>query len=470
VQLIDRSPERSNTSRAAGMHARTMEVLHQRGMLEAFEDVGRPMAAVHFSGIPLDTALLPTRRPYMLAIMQADTERVLENFATRLGVPVQWSTELTGIEQDDTGVRVTTDGAAGRAVRHTRYVVGCDGGRSAVRKLAGIEFKGTDAQFITLLGDVEMDHPPTERTFLQRRDSGTVTVLPFGEFSGDTWQRVMVTPYRSPRADSGQVTLEELRGALQSVAGTDFGIHAPRWLSRFADVSRQATRYRDGRVLLAGDAAHIHPPLGGQGMNTGMQDAVNLGWKLAAVLRGEACEDLLDSYHAERHPVAARVLANTRAQTALLDEGENVTAMRQTFERMLRVDAANEQVGAEVSGLDVCYQEGDHPLVGRRVPDGDIMIGAAVRPLYELLHPARPVLLSLGTPIDDEAAANLSDHVVRVAADSAVRRWRLPVIGWVPLPAALLIRPDGHVAWVSQDGSTDGLRRAAERIGVAGQL
>jgi hypothetical protein len=222
-------------------------------------------------------------------------------------------------------------------------------------------------------------------------------------------------------------------------------------------------------VLLAGDAAHIHPPLGGQGMNIGMQDAMNLGWKLAAVLRGTADGHLLDSYHAERHPVAARVLTNTRAQTALLGQGENVTAMRQTFERLLGVDAANEQVGAEISGLDVCYQEGGHPLVGRRVPDGDIVVGTTPRRVYELLQSARPVLLTLGAQID-VVQENLGDHVVRVAADSAVRRWRLPVIGWVPVPAALLIRPDGHVAWASQDGSTAGLEQAAEWIGAVRRL
>ncbi len=467
VEVIERLPERSDASRAAGMNARTMEVLDQRGMLEAFEAVGRPIAAGHFSGIPLDTALLPTRRPYTLAIMQVDTERVLEEFATRSGVSVQWSTELVGIEQDDTGVTVTTDGAEGHVVRQSRYVVGCDGGRSAVRRLAGIAFEGADAQFVTLLGDVEMQHPPAERTFLQRRDTGTVTVLPFGALSGDTWTRVMVTEYQSPLADSGEMTLDGLRDALQNVAGTDFGIHTPRWLSRFADASRQATRYRDRRILLAGDAAHIHPPLGGQGMNLGMQDAVNLGWKLATVQRGEAADELLDSYHAERHPVAARVLTNTRAQTALLDQGENVSAMRQTFERLLRVDAANEQVGAEISGLDVCYHQGDHPLVGRRVPDGDIMIGGQLRRLHQLLHPARPVLLTFGVQIEEQIEESLRDRVVRVRADSAVRRWRLPVIGWAPVPAALLIRPDGHVAWASQDGSPDGLRRAAERIGAA---
>jgi 3-(3-hydroxy-phenyl)propionate hydroxylase len=266
------------------------------------------------------------------------------------------------------------------------------------------------------------------------------------------------------------MTLDGLRGALRSVAGTDFGIHSPRWLSRFADASRQATRYRDGRVLLAGDAAHIHPPLGGQGMNIGMQDAVNLGWKLVAVLRGEAAEELLDSYHDERHPVAARVLTNTRAQTALLGQGRNVTAMRQTFEQLLRVDGANEQVGAEISGLDVCYQEGDHPLVGKRVPDGDIIVGATVQRIHELLHPARPVLLSFGAQIDGDIEASLCDRVLRVSADTAVRRWRLPVVGWVPVPAALLIRPDGHVAWASEDGSAAGLGWAAERIGAAHRL
>ncbi|MDV3127697.1 FAD-dependent monooxygenase [Mycobacterium sp. 21AC1] len=461
VELFDRAKQRSEASRAAGMNARTMEVLDQRGMLHAFEAVGRPMAAGHFSGIALDTGSLPTRRPYTLGIMQADTERVLEQFA----VPVQWDSEATAVEQDDTGVWVTIVGAEGVTRRRARYVVGCDGGRSAVRRLAGIPFDGTPARRITLLGDVEVDSPPAERTFLSRHDAGIVTFLPFGELSGGGWKRVMVTEYGASLDDSNPVTLDGMRGALRRVAGTDFGIHSARWLSRFADASRQAGRYHSGRIFLAGDAAHIHPPLGGQGMNMGMQDAVNLGWKLAAVLRG-ADDGLLDSYHEERHPVAARVMINTRAQTGLLDGGADVTAMRQTLEEILRVDAANERLSAEISGLDTCYGTGGHPLVGRRIPDGDIVIGTRPSRIYELLHPARPVLLDLGAGIETA----LDEQILVVRADCPVRRWRLPVVGWVTVPAALLIRPDGHVAWVSTDGSEDGLRRSAEQIGVPSAL
>jgi 2-polyprenyl-6-methoxyphenol hydroxylase-like FAD-dependent oxidoreductase len=467
VELIDLAPARSDTSRAAGMHVRTMEVLDQRGMLEPFEAVGHPMDAGHFAGIKLDMSTLPTRRPYMLGIMQAQTEGVLEGFAIDLGVAVQWSTEVIALEQTDTGVEVTTDGPDGVVTRHADYVVGCDGGRSAVRRLAGIPFEGTDARYVTQLGDVEVDRPPTHPTFLERRPGGSITFLPFGEFAGQTWQRVMVTEYQPPEEDSGLPSLERLRATLTRVAGTDFGIHTPHWLSQFADAARQATHYRAGRVFVAGDAAHIHPPLGGQGMNLGIQDAVNLGWKLAAVVRGDAPEQLLDTYHDERHPIAARVLENTRAQTSLLEAGDNVTAMRETFRRLVQVEQANERISAEISGLDVCYPSGaEHPVVGRRIPDCDIVIGATRHRLYELLHDARPLLIDFGAGLDVDVA----DTVERVNASCTVASWRLPVLGWVEVPAALLVRPDGYVAWAGDAGSTQGLHRAAERIGATHRL
>lgn len=457
VELIDRAQARAGTSRAAGMNARTMEVLDQRGMLAAFEARGTPMDAGHFSGIRLDMSALPTRRGYTLAIMQTETESVLEQFTAELGVDVQWGVELTGLEQDATGVSVTTHGPGGVHTRRASYLVGCDGSRSAVRGLAEIPFDGTDAQLITLLADVEVADPPGERTFLQRTSAGVVTFLPFGQFSGQTWQRVMVTEYE-PAESRSEPTLDELRAALNRVAGGDFGVHSPRWLSRFADASRQARTYRSGRVFVAGDAAHIHPPLGGQGMNLGMQDAMNLGWKLAAVLRGDGSDELLDSYHDERYPVAQRVLQNTRAQTALLAGGADVTAMRETFRELLEIEAVNERVSAEISGLDVSYRSSaDHPLIGRRIPDCDILIGGATRRLYELLHEARPVLVDFGAGLGGDA----------VAAVPVGRSWRLPVVGRVPVPAAVLVRPDGHVAWVSVDGSRTGLERAAERIGAA---
>ncbi|MHC9293956.1 FAD-dependent monooxygenase [Mycobacterium sp. LTG2003] len=456
VELVDRAHERPGTSRAAGVNARTMEVFDQRGMLDAFEALGTPMDAGHFSGIRLDMSALPTRRGYTLAIMQTQTESVLEQFAAELGVAVQWGVEVTGLEQDAAGAVVTTTGPHGPHTRRADYVVGCDGSRSAVRGLTAIPFEGTDAQFVTLLGDVEVSDPPTGRTFLERTAAGVFTFLPFGQLSGETWQRVMVTEYE-PSEPNSELTLDHLRAALNAVAGKDFGIHSPVWLSRFADVSRQARNYRSGRVFLAGDAAHIHPPLGGQGMNLGIQDAANLGWKLAAVIRGEASPELLDTYHHERHPVAQRVLENTRAQSALLAGGANVTAMRETFRGLLDIDAVNERIGAEISGLDVSYGSAvDHVLVGRRIPDCDIRIGGALSRLYELLHEARPVLIDFGAGLGRDA----------VEAEPIGASWRVPLFGRVSIPPAVLVRPDGHVAWVSVDGTDRGLDRAAERIGA----
>ena len=292
-------------------------------------------------------------------------------------------------------------------------------------------------------------------------------MLPFGPLNGETWQRIMVTEYQ-PVDDSGPISIDGLRDSLIRVAGTDFGMHSPRWLSRFADASRQATRYRSGRLLLAGDAAHIHPPLGGQGMNLGIQDAMNLGWKLAAVLTGQAADRLLDTYHDERHPVAARVLENTRAQTSLLEPGENAAAMRGWMQRLLTVPEANELTSAEISGLDVCYashaaSHTQHPLVGRRVPDVDVVTAAGRQRVFELLHAGRAVLLDLDAGAGRSIA--VPNAVAYVSADCPTRQWRLPVLGWVPVPSALLIRPDGYVAWVSSDGSTDGLAEAATWFG-----
>ena len=465
VELVDQLAKRSEASRAPGMHPRTMELLDQRGMLEAFFEVATPVAVGHFAGIPLDMSTLPTRYPYTLRVMQGVTERVLERFAADLGVTVQWSTAVIGVAQDDDGVTVTTRGPDGVVQRRADYVIGCDGGHSAVRGLTGIPFEGTDANLITLLGDVELDHPPTGRLFLERRPTGTFSVQPLGAPTGESWQRITVTEYqpagaaRPAGSDRDEVSLDVLRGALKRVAGTDFGMHSPRWLSRFADAARQATQYRCGRVFLAGDAAHIHPPLGGQGMNLGIQDAMNLGWKLAAVLGDYASDRLLDTYHDERHPIAARVLENTRAQTALLEPGDNVAAMRSRMQNLLRVRHANELLAAEISGLDVCYADGDS-LVGRRVPDVELVTVAGRRRLYELLHAARPLLLDFRPNADKSGVT--SDFVDHVAARCTVGQWRLPVLGWLPIPAALLIRPDGYVAWASADGSDEGFGECLE--------
>jgi 2-polyprenyl-6-methoxyphenol hydroxylase-like FAD-dependent oxidoreductase len=462
VEVLDQLDKRSDASRAAGMHVRTMEVLDQRGMLDTFLAEGRPAAAGHFAGIPLDMSTLPTRYPYSLVLMQAVTERLLERFAAELGATVSWSTSVVGVDQDADGVTVTTGGPNGVVQRHADYLVGCDGGRSAVRRLAGISFQGYDASFITLLGDVELDDAPVGRVFLERRPAGMITVLPFGALTGESWQRVMVTEYQ-PVETAPPATLDGLRASLIRVAGTDFGIHSPRWVSRFADAARQAGRYRNGRIFLAGDAAHIHSPLGGQGMNLGIHDATNLGWKLGAVLNGHASDRLLDTYHDERHPVAARVLENTRSQTSLLEPGDNAAAMRSLMQRLLRLPAPNELLAAEISGLDVCYGHGDG-LAGLRVPDVELVTAAGRRRVYELLRSARPVLLDLNpTP---ERSVTATDFVDYVAAHCPVRQWRLPVLGWSAIPSALLIRPDGYIAWASSDGSDEGLREAAEYIGM----
>lgn len=456
VELVDGLDRRGDASRAAGMHARTMEVLDQRGMLDTFLTVGRSGDAVHFAGLSLDMSTQPTRYPYTLMLMQSVTERLLERFAVELGAGVEWSTTVVGVEQGDDGVTVTTRGPGGDAIRRADYVVGCDGGRSTVRQLAGLAFPGSDANHITLLGDVAVQNPPAGRVFLERRPAGTFTMLPFGSLTGEDWYRIMVTDYEF-RDPTAPMSFELLRDTMRRVAGSDYGIHSPRWLSSFGDAARQATSYRAGRIFLAGDAAHIHPPLGGQGMNLGIQDAMNLGWKLAAVLNGYASDDLLDSYTDERHPVAANVLDNTRAQTALLAQGDNAAAMYSRTRGMLQVPGANDIVAAEISGLDIRYPGvGQHPLVGRRVPDADIVTGGDRRRVFELLYSGRPVLLDFVKLANVDVPAPIS-HVL---AHWPGRQWRLPVLGLVPVPAALLIRPDGYVAWASSEASIDGLAEA----------
>jgi 3-(3-hydroxy-phenyl)propionate hydroxylase len=450
VLILERRTGPTGESRAGGLHARTLEVLDQRGMVEPFLAEGRPLRAGHFSGLPLRLDDLPTRYPYLLVLLQAHVERLLAEHATALGVSIRRGAEVTDLRQDADGVTVTL---AGGGTVTGRYLVGCDGGRSVVRHLAGIGYSGTDATLTSLLGDVELADPPAGNVFQRRTERGDYSVLGFEA----GWYRVMTTR-TGVREQDGPVTLDQLRATLTEIAGTDFGLHSPRWLSRYGDTARQADRYRQGRVLLAGDAAHIHYPAGGQGLNTGVQDAVNLGWKLAAVLRGDAAETLLDTYHEERHPVGARVLDNTRAQVALGRYDAQTEALRATVAGMIAQPAVNDQLAGMVTALDVAYPlGGGHPLVGRRLPDVDLPDGGRA---YRLLHPGRPVLLDLGaTPVAvPEGWAGAVDHVL---AHGTASTWRLPVLGAVPAPAAALVRPDGHVAWASStEGDTAGLDAA----------
>jgi flavin-dependent dehydrogenase len=362
-------------------------------------------------------------------------------------VPIHRGREVTGFAQDDTGVDVAlSDGESLRA----EYLVGCDGGRSLIRKAAGIAFPGWDPTTSHLIAEVELAEEP--EWGLRRDDKG---IHSFARLE-DGPVRVMVTEQRLGR--TGEPTLRDLSEALVAYYGTDYGVHSPTSISRFTDMTRQAAAYRDRRVLLAGDAAHVHYPVGGQGLQIGVQDAVNLGWKLAQVVKGVAPDGLLDTYHAERHPVAARVLRNTMAQVALLRTDDRTSALRDAVSELLGMDEPRKRVAAMMSGLDIRYDLGEgHPLLGRRVPDLDLVTANGPRRVFALLHDARPVLLNLGEPGDSDIAP-WARRVVAIDATHA-GDWELPVLGQVAAPAAVLIRPDGYVAWVG-DGTATGLRDA----------
>ena len=435
-------------SRAGGLHSRTIEVLDQRGIADRFLSQGQVAQVAGFAWIRLDMSDFPTRHNYGLGLGQNHIERILAGWVVELGVPIYRGRDVTGFAQDDTGVDVeVSDGHSLRA----EYLVGCDGGRSLIRKAAGIEFPGWDPSTSCLIAEVEMDEEPE---WGLRRDAIGVQSLSRLE---DGPVGVLVTERHV--GHTSEPTLRELSEALIAVYGTDYGIHSPTWISRFTDMTRQAASYRDRRVLLAGDAAHVHFPVGGQGLNIGVQDAVNLGWKLAQVVKKTSPESLLDTYHAERHPVAARVLRNTMAQTALLRHDDRIEALRDTMSELLSMDEPRKRIAAMMSGLDIHYDLGDgHPLLGRRMPDLDLVTAKGPLRVFTLLHDARPVLLNLGEPGDFDITP-WADRV-RLIDAKYVGTWELPALGAVTAPTAVLIRPDGYVAWVgdlTQLGLADAL-------------
>jgi 3-(3-hydroxy-phenyl)propionate hydroxylase len=424
-------------SRAGGLHARTIEVLDQRGVADRFLSQGKVAQVAGFAWIPLDISDFPTRHNYGLALWQNHIERVMAGWVGELAVPIYRGREVTGFAQDDTGVDVElSDGQSLRA----DYLVGCDGGGSLIRKAAGIEFPGWDPTTSNLIAEVEMAEEPE---WGLRRDALGIHGLSRLEDGGPV--RVLVTEQHV--GHTSEPTLGDLSEELIAVYGTDFGIHSPTWISRFTDMARQAASYRKGRVLLAGDAAHVHYPAGGQGLNIGVQDAVNLGWKLAQVVNKTSPESLLDTYHTERHPVAAIVLRNTMAQVALLRTDDRTNALRETMSELLGMDEPRKWVAAMMSGLDIHYDLGEgHPLLGRRMPDLEVITADGPLRVFTLLHDARPVLLNL----DEPGGLDITPWADRVQLIDAkyVGIWELPVLGAVTAPTAVLIRPDGHVAWV----------------------
>ena len=434
-------------SRAGGLHARTIEVLDQRGIAERFLSQGQTAQVAGFALNPLDISDFPSRHNYGLALWQNHIERILAEWAAELAVPIYRGREVTDFVQDDSGVDVEL--GDGRALR-AQYLVGCDGGRSLIRKKAGIDFPGWDPSVSYLIAEAEMAQEPAWG--VRGDDKGTYAI---GKLE-DGRARAVLREEQVRQGD--EPTLDELREALVALYGTDFGLRSVTWLSRFTDMTRQAAAYRHKRVLLAGDAAHVHAPNGGQGLNIGVQDAVNLGWKLAQVVNGTSPESLLDTYHAERHPVGARVLRATMAQTALSRGDARMGALRETVSELLRMDEPRRRYAGMMSGLDVHYDLGaGHPLLGRRMPDLELGTDSGPRRAFTLLHDARPVLINLGEPGALDIAP-WADRVRRLDARYA-GAWELPVLGAVSAPAAVLIRPDGYVAWVG-DGTDQGLRDA----------
>src|SRR4051812_1867787 len=446
-------------SRAGGLHSRSIEVFDQRGIADRFLSEGQVAQVSQFAGVALDISAFPTRHNYTLGLWQNHIERILAGWVDELAVPIYRGRAVTGFAQDDTGVDVEL--SDGRSLR-AEYLVGCDGGRSLIRKAAGIDFPGWDPTTSSLIAQVEMTEEPElgirhdalgvhalGRVDYEIRDgevvyadSGPVGVMLTEEHVGAT----------------AEPTLRDLSEGLIAVYGTDYGIHSPTSISRFTDMTRQAATYREGRVLLAGDAAHVHAPDGGQGLNTGVQDAVNLGWKLAAVVKGTSPESLLDPYHAERHPVGARVLRNTMAYVALRRQDERTKALGDTIAELLGTDEPRRRFAAMMSGLDIHYDLGEgHPLLGRRMPDLDLVTASGPLRVFTLLHGARPVLLNLGEPRRFDIAP-WAARVQLVDAECS-GMWELPVLGQVAAPAAVLIRPDGYTAWVG-DGTDTGLRDA----------
>ncbi|AOP48157.1 rifampin monooxygenase [Streptomyces lydicus] len=433
VLVLEKETAPTVQARARGLHVRSIEVMDQRGLADRFLALGEQFrVGGFFAGLGKTWPELDTTHSYVLAIPQTVTERLLTEHATELGVEIRRGCEVVGLSQDEDGVTVTTGGAEGTRLR-SRYLVGCDGGRSTVRKLLGVGFPGEPSTVETLLGQMELTASPEELASVMaevRKTQHRFGAAP----EGDGLYRVIVPAEGVAEDRTAAPTLEEFKQQLRAYGGTDFGVHSPRWLSRFGNATRLAERYRVGRVLLAGDAAHIHPPTGGQGLNLGVQDAFNLGWKLAAEVAGWAPEGLLDSYHTERHPVAAAVLDNTRAQMELISDEPGPRAVRRLMSELVDFEEVNRYLIEKITAIGIRYDFGEgHELLGRRMRDVQLKEGR----LYERMHGGRGLLLDRTGRLSVAGWADRIDHVVDAGAELDV--------------PAVLLRPDGHVAWVGED-------------------
>jgi len=437
--LLERHAARPGFCRGFNLNARSLELLDRRGLVERFLAEGYRLPFAGFAGLetPLSLASLDTDHPYTLGIPQTRTEQLLEEHALELGVPIRRGHELVDAQQDAHGVTVEVCGPDGNYALRAAYLAGCDGGRSTVRKCAGISFPGTNATGSWLLGDVVVADPASLPVGSHRTPNGSVVVIPRPGYVRIITAERPPSPYRD-----APVTLDDLRNAVRQALGRDVELIEPKWLTRFGDAARQAEQYVAGRILLAGDAAHIHPPAGAQGLNVGLQDAFNLGWKLAATINGWAPSELLHSYHTERHAAGARVLLNTRAQVALAEPSERFDPLRSLFTELATLEPVQRLLAETVTGIATRYDMGenaDHPLLGRLAPNLALETARGSCKLSSLLHSGRGVLLDLDDqPELRDTASRWSDRVEIV---NAVSRDSQELGG-------ILLRPDGHAAWI----------------------
>ncbi|MFN8575154.1 MAG: FAD-dependent monooxygenase [Gemmatimonadaceae bacterium] len=451
VAIVERrATQEVEGARARGLYARTLEFLDMRGVVDRFVAEGTKYPAVHVHPTALNITDLPTRHNYTLGLLQGPVERILADWVMELGVPFYRSREVTGFTQDEHGIAVTVSDGKQTTTMRAKYLVGCDGGRSTVRKHAGIAFTGSDATTSWIIAEVRTTEPPPYG--FRDNDTGTHAIGPAdGGLAG------MVLTERLLRLESER-TLDDLRNELRAVYGSDFGVHTPRWISSFNDATRQAASYRAGRVFLAGDAAHVHAPHGGQGLNLGVGDAMNLGWKLGQVVRGESPDAFLDTYHAERHPVGARVLRNNLTQVALARTDDRTKAIKAVMTELLGTTQARQLMATEMTGLGVRYDVGEgHPLLGARMPDLDLVVSGEPVRMFELLRDGRPVVLNFSAAGRIDATA-WGDRV-RVIDATCDATWALPAMGSVDAPSAVVVRPDGYIAAVG-DLTLEGVDQA----------